>query len=90
MRKWAGAFIITAMLDILTTSLSLSSGAIETNPFFGGLNIEEMAIVKVGLSLLLVYLCVRFKLKTLLILGVGANAGVVMGNLMAIWTLRTM
>lgn len=90
MKKWAMIFILLAALDVLFTHISLSLGSIEANPLVRGLDIQMVALVKMVSYLSIAYLCVRFKLKTLLILGVGANAGIVAANLMAIWTLKTM
>jgi hypothetical protein len=89
-KKWAIALILLAGLDILTTYFCLSSGAVEANPFFHGMTLPALSLIKMGVYIPLACVAVHFKFRTLLIFGTGANAAVVVANLMAIWTLRTM
>ncbi len=90
MKNWAIALVTLAIIDVLTTYICLPLGAIESNPLFAGTDIRTMGLMKVGITVLLAYICVRLKLRTILIMMSGANAGMVTGNLMAIWTLKTM
>lgn len=87
MKKWAIILIILAALDVVTTHISLSLGSIEANPFFSGVDIKTMTVIKMGAYSAIAYLLFRLKLGAFLIFCCGANAGVVIGNLMAIWTL---
>ena len=90
MKKWAIVLIVLAALDIVTTYFSLAAGSIEPNPLFGHMSFGAMALIKMVAYSSVAYLLFRLKLKDILILVAGANAGAVISNLMAIWTLKTM
>lgn len=90
MKRWAFALITLAALDVLTTYFSLSLGSIEANPLFRGMGIGMMGLTKVSLYSLMAFVSVRLKFRTILIFAVGANTAIVLTNLMAIWTLKTM
>ena len=90
MKKWAGILIFLAVLDVVTTYFSLSLGSIEANPLFRGMNIETMALIKLGTYIPIACITAHLKLRTFLIFFAGANMATVLANLMAIWTLKTM
>jgi hypothetical protein len=90
MKKWAIAVIALAALDILTTHFSLNMGAMEANPFFYGKGFEIVSLIKMGISIALVGVLARFRFKDILIFLTGANASIVVANLMAIWRLKTL
>lgn len=90
MKVWAAILIVSAAVDVLTTYLSLSLGSIEANPLFSSMDIRMTAVIKILMSGLAAYLFVRLKWKAFLIFFSGANVAMVAGNLMAIWTLKTM
>ena len=90
MKKWAIILVVLAALDVLTTYFSLAAGSIEANPLFRDMGIREMCFIKLSAYSLLAFVSMRLKLRTVLTFAVGANTAVVLSNLMAIWTLKTM
>lgn len=88
MKKWIVALILMATLDTVTTYFVLSLGGVEANLLFVNMDIRMMALTKVGACFVAICLCVKFKLKSMLILVTGANMGAALGNLMTLWTQR--
>ena len=90
MKKWVAILILLAVLDVLTTYISLPLGSIEANPLFRDMGIGTMALIKMGAYIVTAGFGAYFKLRGFLIFCIGVNAGAVLNNVMIIWTLKTM
>ena len=89
MKKWAIILILISGLDVLTTYFTLSLGAIETNLIVKDMGFGMLILIKMSITIPIACLLARLKLRAFLIFVTGANTAVVIGNLMTIWTLKT-